>query len=161
MVNYVRRESIIDHIYAADPTTITSISTVTPLFGDHLLLLCCVENETGEGSCSIRRSWKNYSKTALCEMLANEDWSCESDTVQGTWNIFENKLVRITDKIVPEISFINSVIVQKIAPEIKSKINKRKKLLRKYKSTRSDELRNMIRVLDKEIKKTLFNFKNK
>ncbi len=101
----------------------------------------------------MRRSWKNYSKTALCGMLANEDWSCETDTVQGTWNIFENKLLRIADKIVPEISFINSAIEQKIAPEIKSKINKRIKLLRKYKSTRSDELRKMIKVLDKEIKK--------
>ena len=61
--------------------------------------------------------------------------------------------MRIIDTIVPEMSFFNSEIVQKIAPEIKSKINKRKKLLRKYKSTRSDELRKMIRVLDKEIKK--------
>jgi hypothetical protein len=111
-VNGVLRESLIDHIYLADPASVTEPYSIKPLFGDHLLLLCCVENETGEGSCSIRRSWKNYSKTALCEMLANEDWSCESDTVQGTWDIFENKLVRITDKIVPEISFINSVIVQ-------------------------------------------------
>jgi hypothetical protein len=127
-VNGVLRESLIDHIYVADLASITKPYSIRPLFGDHLLLICCVENDTGRGSCSIRRSWKNYSKTALCRLLANEDWSCESDTVQGTWNVFENKLVRIIDTIVPEMSFFNSEIVQKIAPEIKSKINKRKKI---------------------------------
>jgi hypothetical protein len=39
VVNNVVRESIIDHIYAADPKTIQSLYSITPISGDHLLLL--------------------------------------------------------------------------------------------------------------------------
>ena len=45
-------------------------------------------------------------------MLEGEDWSEVSDTVQGTWNIIENKIVKIVDTLVPEVKFINNVIIK-------------------------------------------------
>jgi hypothetical protein len=37
VVNGVTRESILDHVYSSDPTSIANISSACPVFGDHLL----------------------------------------------------------------------------------------------------------------------------
>ena len=38
VINNVVKSSIIDHIYLKDPTEITNISSITPPFGDHILI---------------------------------------------------------------------------------------------------------------------------
>jgi hypothetical protein len=51
----------------------------------------------------------------------------EDNTVQGTWNIFENKLVNIVDSLIPETTFnYNDVHTYRMPVLVKSKINERK-----------------------------------
>ena len=153
-VNGTLRESLIDHIYISDLTLATDLYSVKPIFGDHLLLLCSIESNKNKETNSVKRSWTKYNKTVLCHLLREEDWSIQSDTVQGTWNIIENKIVKIVDKLAPEVTFVNNTMIkQKIDPAIKVKINKRKKLLRKLRQSNSVDLRLQIKVIDKEIKK--------
>ena len=152
-VNGNLRESLMDHIYLSDPTIASDLKYVKPVFGDHLLLLCGIECTKNKEKFMARRSWTKYNKIALCDMLRQEDWNIESDSVQGTWNIIENKIVKIVDKIVPMVTFVNnSKIKQKMDPAIRTKINKRKKLLMQQKKSRNEELRQRIKVLDKEIR---------
>jgi hypothetical protein len=99
------------------------------------------------------RSWLNYSKERLCSLLEQEDWSIEDDTVQGTWNYFENKLINVVDTIIPLAKFINNSICRKSIPSsVKNKIIRRKRLLKSFKLRQSVETKANIRALDKEIR---------
>ena len=89
-VNGVLKESILDHIYNQDPTSVGDLYSITPCFGDHLLLIFGVTNKRSKKAVYNRRSWVNYSSEALCHLIEQEDWTVEDDTVQGTWNMFEN-----------------------------------------------------------------------
>jgi hypothetical protein len=84
----------------------------------------------------------------------------EADSVQDTWNIIENKLINIVDKLVPETEFINNITCKiKVPPHVNSKLNKRKNLLKKHKTNKTVELKEKIRALDKEIKRYYYSNK--
>jgi endonuclease/exonuclease/phosphatase family metal-dependent hydrolase len=72
-INEALRESLIDHIYVAKSASTKETYSVKPLFGDLLLLLCCVESDINKDLSYIKILWKNYTKTALREILSNED----------------------------------------------------------------------------------------
>jgi hypothetical protein len=102
---------------------------------------------------TFKRSWIKYSKESLVNLLQQEDWSVDDDTVQGTWNMFENKLINIIDTIVPVTEFSSvSDCVSSVPLQIKTKINERKWLLKNFKLTKSIETKNRIKTLDKEIR---------
>jgi hypothetical protein len=96
------RESVLDHIYTSNPTAMCDLYSVQPMFGDHLLLVCVIESDKPPLASCIRRSWCNYSKEALCDLLARVDWTKNSDNVQGPWDSFENKLIQVVDTLLPE-----------------------------------------------------------
>ncbi len=86
-------------------------------------------------------------------MLSNIDWNIEDDSVQGYWNSFENKLIGVVDAIVPMTKFMNSNSqTSKLPPNLKNKINIRKRLLKKLKTEKSVELKQKIKAIDSEIK---------
>ena len=60
-------------------------------------------------------------------------------------------LIKIVDKIVPNVPFTNNRISQPVPRFIKEKINKRNRLLRKRKSQPSANLRKEIGYLNAEI----------
>jgi hypothetical protein len=74
MVNGTIRESTIDHVYTADPTSINNLYSQKPVFGDHVLILCCVEGNIRKSRTTKRRSWLNYSKESVCQLLSQEEW---------------------------------------------------------------------------------------
>jgi hypothetical protein len=49
----------------------------------------------------IKRNWTQYNKETLIILLREIEWELASDTVQGCWDEFENKLVKIVDEVVP------------------------------------------------------------
>jgi hypothetical protein len=101
----------------------------------------------------FKRSWCNYDKSLLCEKLRSVNWEMFSDSVQGVWNEFENKLINIVDEIVPIKEFENNLqLKSQVPPQIKHIINKRKRLLHKLKVDKSRELKESIVVLDKKIR---------
>ncbi len=65
----------------------------------------------------IKRNWTHYSKNVLCNKLAMVDWDIGISDVQQFWNVFENLLVNIVDKVAPLSTFINYKIIQKDIPK--------------------------------------------
>jgi hypothetical protein len=58
------------------------------------------------------------------------------------WNIFENKLINIKDTLIPETKFINKITCkQRLSSTMKNIINRRKRLLKKYKLNRTHEIK--------------------
>ena len=152
-VNGTHRESILDHIYTANPTSFSNLYSKTPIFGDHVMLMFSYGCKNYKNLTTFKRSWIKYSKESLCNLLQQEDWSVDDDTVQGTWNMFENKLINIVDTIVPLTEFSSvSDCVRSVPVKIKTKINQRKRLLKNYKLTKNIESKNCIKTLDKEIR---------
>ena len=83
-----------------------------------------------------RRNWQKYSKPKLLHLLSQENFDIETETVQCTWNKFENILINIVDALAP-LQILNT----RIAPSkritdnfIRRKINIRHKLLQKLKT---------------------------
>ena len=101
MIGNNYKSSILDHIYIADPTLITDIHSITPIFGDHLMI--CFKYTLGKAvkQYSLKRDWRFYSNVLLCERLAEEDWAINNDSVQGYWNCFKNNLINVVDVLVP------------------------------------------------------------
>ena len=86
--------------------------------------------------------------------LALEPFDIETSNVQDTWNLFENILINVIDKLAPLKPFTKlSKIDPKSTPNvIKRKINLHRKLLNKQKSNHSNILRDRIANLNFEIK---------
>ena len=101
VVNNVLKESIIDHIYVKNPFVISNLSTRIPLVGDHKLVMFEIASRQEPPKIYLRRNWKNYSKSKLLEALAVTNFSFETDSVQASWNLFENSLIDIVDTLAP------------------------------------------------------------
>jgi hypothetical protein len=84
------------------------------------------------------------------ELIENEDCSEESDTVQGTWSIFQNKLVNIADQLVPEVTLVsNTMIRQKLSRQLLEKLIKRRDCCRDIKLQKVKNLENRLNALTK------------
>ena len=148
------KNSILDHIYVNDFSLISDITGSKVTFGDHLLISFVIGNGRHEVRHEVRRSWQNYSKEWLLASLAHVDFGDGFTSVQSCWNVFENSLVEIVDKICPLVPFINNSTVESIKPTpvIKNKINLRKRLLKRLKITKDQQTKNRISQINVEIK---------
>ena len=50
---------------------------------------------------SVRRDWRRYSKDALCSSLSQIKWHLGVEGVQSYWNVIENALIEVVDKLAP------------------------------------------------------------
>jgi hypothetical protein len=86
-------------VYASDPTLVSNLSGLKPIFGDH----CLVHFEYTAGkpvfNTTIKRNWIHYNKEQLIVNLRCIDWTIKSEDVQGCWNEIENKLIKVVDSI--------------------------------------------------------------
>ena len=105
VVNNVLKSSVLDHLYVRDATIINDIQSCKPCFGDHLLVMFSVGTTAQTPKRSLKRDWRKYSKLALCQELEGVDWDVGVDTVQECWNIFENKLINVADRLIPITEF--------------------------------------------------------
>ena len=48
-----------------------------PLFGDHRLIMFCINMPKVEIEPTLRRDWRKYSKDLLCNALKNVNWSMD------------------------------------------------------------------------------------
>ena len=151
------KESILDHIYTRSPTSISNISSIMPLFGDHRLITFCINEAKPKPFVNFRRDWRKYSKEHLCNELSLIDWNLNIDDVQGFWNALEAKLISVIDNIIPMTKFVNNTIKERISSAIKNKINIRNRLLKKRKNNFTPELKSRIANLTFEIKTHFFS----
>ena len=161
-VNSVKVCSILDHIYVKDPTVISSLSYITPTFGDHVLLSFVIHSSRTKPHTTLKRNWKHYNKDKLISKLNECDWNIENDDVQNFWHVFESKLVEIIDTLCPlEDTSSKNFLEPKPPPLIKNKLNRRNNLLKKMKTHPSDSVRVSIKLLNKEIKQYFYTAKAK
>ena len=127
------RSSLLDHVYIKDPTVLSNVKFTNPFFGDHVLVEFQVNAVIKMADPVKRRNWRGYSKETLINKLTGVDWKIEINDVQQYWNVFESKLIKIIDDIVPLVDYVNDVIKEKTPKLIKNKINKRNRLLKNLK----------------------------
>ena len=126
---------------------------VEPVFGDHKMVTFSYDLSRHDIEPSIRRSWRGYSKTLLLNELHKVDWSIKYDSVQSYWNCFENKLVKVVDRLCPLSTFISNSDSNTTVPQhIKNKLNIRRRLLSKLKTKKCSQIKMQIKKLDKEIR---------
>ena len=112
-----------------------------------MLITCAIECELEPPKITIKRNWKTYSKSGLIAEPCNLNFELNSDNPQYIWNNLENKLLAVTDKLVPYEPFSNNQTVKSLKPppQIKSKISLRKKLIQSLRSNPSNILRDRIK----------------
>jgi hypothetical protein len=99
VINKIKKESVLDHVYLSDTTLVEKCTSIVPYFGDHLIVVIDV---TFKASCSntcIRRKWHNYQPAKLTRILSQTNLMFETDDVQEYWNLLENVLINAIDKL--------------------------------------------------------------
>ena len=160
MVNGMLRESTIDHIYVTNPCAHNSIGTICPYFGDHLLVFINYDKLKSNNNTTYRRNWKKYEKGMLNTMLSEVNWDIQDDTVQGFWNTFENNILGVIDRLIPMSKESSNGFKTDLPQIIKSKINRRRYLLKKSKHNRNLEIKEDIKNLNREIRNFFHTKKN-
>ena len=97
----------------------------TPLIGDHLMLILHIPSKIKEPSIRLKHSWKIYTKEILITELMKVNFNPEPNDPQTYWNMKENILLSIIDKLAPKVPFLNNVTTKSTKPNkyIKSKLN--------------------------------------
>ena len=148
---------ILDHIYVKDPTVIKNIKALTPIFGDHQLIIFNVESQKPcINALNKKRDWRFYSKELLNESLKTVDWNINIDTVQGFWNELEYKLITVIDDVIPLKDFSDNFAKESVPKIIKNKINKRNRLLKLFRKNPNLDLKCRISNLNCEIRAHFF-----
>ena len=102
VINGIRKESLIDHVYVNEPSSITNVKSLAPTFGDHLLiivdLIFCTLKSTKN---KIIRQWGGYSVNSinakLSALLMELTEPDQFVSVQNHWNLLEFVLIKATD----------------------------------------------------------------
>ena len=154
IVNNTIRESILDHIYVNDCSVPCVLDYIEPLIGDHKIVTMQILGKKEAPKTIMKRNWRTYSKENLITLLNEIQFNIESNSVQASWNLFENLLLPIIDKIAPLTPFENNATSSSLKEPriIKNKMNLRKRLLRKLKLEKTNVLRDRIKNLNVEIR---------
>ena len=161
IINGNLKESILDHLYVKNPTNVKNLILDKTIIGDHTLLMFEFQYCPDPPNRVLKRCWKGYSKELLCAELSKTDFNIQADTPQSYWNQLEQKILTITDQIVPYVPFINNASVKSLQPNsaMKKKLNLRKRLIKISRTNPNDPLRIRINNLNKEIKSHFHNQK--
>ena len=153
VVNNQLRESTLDHLYCTDPSLITEVSGIKPVFGDHTMVVASIALNKPRPTTYLRRDWRKYSREVLLSELNKIDWNIMDDSVQEYWNTFENKLVEVVDQVAPLREFRDNVVPKECLPNwVKNKINTRKRLLKRLRLTKDVHTKVHLKEVDRSIK---------
>ena len=118
------KNSIIDHIYCTNSTSVEKVTYVDTTYGDHKLVILKIMDETKvERIAMQRRNWRNYSPELLTEVLQKVEWQTGIENIQELWNLIEQEILTVIDKMVP-LEEINTFINRgKNSAMVKKKLN--------------------------------------
>ena len=68
-INNIKKESILDHVYSNDITTLNKCHFFTPNFGDHLVVVADVQTTLNPVKERVVRNWHNYQPEKLISTL--------------------------------------------------------------------------------------------
>ena len=162
-VNGTKRSSTIDHIYTNDPFKVTKIKAIETDIGDHVLVTCELMGSPTPPESVMKRDWRIYSKEKLINMLTYElDPDLKPNSVQCTWNYFENVMINVIDELAPLTPFVNDQITKNVdCPQLKNLLNRKKRLLRRKRTHDNLEINLSLKSLSKDIRQILKTKKTK
>ena len=136
-INGIKKESLLDHVYANNPALVNAINFETPLFGDHVLIIINLKVQPPKNNIvSQMRDWSIYSKERL---IATMSTLLDAHTnnfhfmnVQEHWNAVELAILETVDTCAPltDVKINRNNGVTKLPSSIKHKLNLRKRLLK-------------------------------
>ena len=133
IINGIETTSRLDHIYTTRSDSINNVKLTDNAYSDHLMLTFTLESAQKEGQVINlwKRSWKHYKKELLCEELSRLDWNIETNDAQSYYNILENLIVNVVDKLAPmKMYSINKKQTCEMSSSMRRLINlKRRKLV--------------------------------
>jgi hypothetical protein len=155
-INNIYKQSTLDHVYITNSSNVLDCYSFPPPFGDHKPVITEINFNSKQTTNEIRRDWRFYSSIKCEALFADVDFNIDCVDVQAYWNCFENLVINRVDKIAPLVLFNNDRAPPTKPPlAIHSKINKRKRLIKKQKVNRDPDNYHKIKVLDNEIKKKI------
>jgi hypothetical protein len=103
-------------------------------YGDHkLVILKTMDEAKVERIAMQRRNWRNYSPELLTEELQKVEWQTGIENILELWNLIEQEILTVIDKMVP-LEEINTFVNRgKNSAMVKKKLNRRNYLLKKRK----------------------------
>ena len=151
-INGIDKESTLDHIYIEDTTKIESLTNVTPEIGDHKLIILELSESAIIPKKVLKRNWKNYSTEVLRQELSRSVFDYNITNVQQFWNNLENGIVGVVDAVAPVTEFTNNYTTRS-GPQtvLKPLINKKRRLLKLYKTSKREQLLDNIKEINKSI----------
>ena len=81
VVNGSIKESILDHVYIKDVTSISNLGSTTLEVGDHKLVTFNISSTAPTAKTVFKRNWTKYNKENLINELLSCDFSLEMDDV--------------------------------------------------------------------------------
>ena len=161
-VNNTFKQSTLDHIYVDNPFNVGEPFSMHPLFGDHSPVVIEVNSNSNVQATEIRRDWRFYSIASCTAVFSDVNFNIDCTDVQAFWNLFENLVINEVDKLAPLVTFRNDQ-APKVKPPllIRTKINRRDRLLKKFKVNKCNQTHTQIKVLDAEIKSFFYTSKSK
>ena len=135
--------TLIDIIATNKPNLISNTEVIPTSIGDHEMIACTrkINNTKYEPKTITCRDYKNYDANALRNELNSVDWSavCKISNVNLAWQRMKEILTTIFDKHAPRVE---KKVKGKPSPwltdEIKSTMNERNKLLRRYRKYKKE-----------------------
>ena len=151
-INGIDKESILDHIYLRDTTRLNSLNNITPEIGDHKLIIIDISTMEVKPKVTMKRTWREYSQELLLNRLSVCEFDYSITNVQQFWNNLENKIINVVDEVAPMVEFTNNYTT-KTCPKtlLKPLINKKRRLLKQYRTSKNLTLLQNIKEISRSI----------
>ena len=136
-INDVKKESLLDHVYANNPAMVNLVTFETPFFGDHVLIVVNLKMKSPSSiDLCQKRNWSSYSKEKIVDKiigyLTSHNILWPTLNVQEHWNCLELVILESLDYCAPlvDVKLNKNQTVTKVPSSIKNKLNLRKRLLK-------------------------------
>ena len=164
-----RERAILDLVLTSDGNMIDNITDREPLgSSDHLVIAWDLKHEREEVIVRDSKDFKKANYEDVEHALSQLNWHIlfQECTVNKAWNIFQDEIISVIDDFVPNKQGIRKSRKNKwMTRKLLKLVRKRRKLWKKYKSSRLEEDKNMYKDLNvevrMEIKQAKRNFERK
>ena len=151
-INGIDKESILDHIYLRDTTRLNSLNNITPEIGDHKLIIIDISTMEVKPKVTMKRTWREYSQELLLNRLSVCEFDYSITNVQQFWNNLENKIINVVDEVAPMVEFTNNYTTVTCPKTLlKPLINKKRRLLKQYRTSKNLTLLQNIKEISRSI----------
>ena len=151
-INGIDKESILDHIYLRDTTRLNSLDNITSEIGDHKLIIIDISTMEVKPKVTMKRTWREYSQELLLNRLSGCEFDYSITNVQQFWNNLENKIINVVDEVAPMVEFTNNYTTVTCPKTLlKPLINKKRRLLKQYRTSKNLTLLQNIKEISRSI----------